>query len=1495
MKQGTPIAIIGIGCRFPGAKGVKEFWRIVRDGLETTADYPGGRFPWIDSAYAVADGIATRRGGFLPELEKFDAEFFGISPREAAELDPQQRLLLEVAWEAMEDAGIPERKLAGSRTGVFAGIWTSDYERALWEQAEGPDFYATTGGGRYSASGRVAFFLDLRGPNLTLDTACSSSLVSIHLACQSLHMEECEMALAGGANVILSPEITQIYSAAGMLSANGRSKFGDASADGYVRSEGAGLLLLKPLDAALADRDPIYAVIRGSSVNNDGRSSGLLVAPSSEGQEAMLRAAFRSADVDAGTIDYIEAHGTGTLVGDPVEIETIGRVVATPGRLRDCRIGSVKTNIGHTESAAGVAGVIKAALSLKYGVLPASLHFRDPNPAIAWDQLPVRVEPATMPWPHDGPLRLAGVSGFGITGTNAHVVLQNFEADGELVCPESVPEVHDRLFVLSAQSRVALSARAQSWLDELRANPDWPASLGDLAYTSTVRRTHLEYRLAIVAATRNELEEKLSGWCDGDEIEGVHEGRERASVGKVAFIYPGQGGQWRGMARDLMHEPAFRSSMEACDAAIRKHTGWSVVDELHSDESALREDVAVVQPCLFAVMVAMTALWRSWGVEPEAVAGHSMGESIAAWSCGALSLEDAAAVICVRSGLMKRTSGKGAMAVSALSMEDAAVLAEEYQGRLSLAAQNSPSSAVFSGTPEVIEEVIGMLTEREVFCRRIKVDVASHSSQMEPLRAELEAALSELQPHAGAIPLYSTTTGQVEDGAGLDSSYWSRNLRQPVLFDSSVQGLLRDGFHTFVEINAHPVLRQAVESGAEHAGIDAVVVASTRRDRNERAEMLSALGALHVSGVPVDFRHLYPEGECLRLPLYPWQKERHWIEVAATAKSRNASAAEVLFDSSDSYAIRWEKAQLSVEASGGGLWIVFGSGKSAVDVAAAIKASAHESLAVESLEELQRAVEVTGSLCRGVIRISGSSGADPREAAAEAWKIVETVRAITGVSSPARLWLVSSGLWSLIGNENVHVGQGVAWGLAKVIEREYAELRCVNVDLPAAPEAEDLQVLTGIVLAGVAEEVLAIRGGEIWRPRYERLETGDGTYSFRPDSAYLITGGLGGIGLRLARWMVQNGAQHIALVARRPPNESAQTEIDTLRAAGAEIRVFRADLALASECAAMLSAIQKEMPPLRGVFHLAAAYEPQLLGELRQDTLQAVMRSKADSAWHLDRHLTDSDLDFFVLFSSVAAAVSQPGLGAYAAANAYVEGLARDRRARGLPAQSIAWGSWATTGLSTHEAVARGVETYRHAGIEPVSTEAALASLGHIMRTEQSNILALRVAWDRFSQSYAGGSIPCIFEGLIPKQLEPPMPAEASIRGVLQSALPAQRRALLESHLTEKLAAVLKTRPERIDPTKPFGLMGLDSLMTLQFVKRLAATISLRLPAAVVFNYPTIEKLAGEVAKRMGIELEQEASPLLRADVEKKPSCDEHMALLEEDDVLAELMGRGRQ
>jgi acyl transferase domain-containing protein/acyl carrier protein len=1487
------VAIIGIGCRYPGANGVDEFWRMLRDGVETITTYPGGRLPHIDSVYAAKDAIATVRGGFLTGIDRFDAAFFGISPREAALLDPQQRMLLEVAWEAIEDAGIPVEKMAASQTGVFAGLWSGDYENCLQQHSDGLDFYATTGSGRYSASGRIAYVFDLRGPNLSVDTACSSSLVAVHLACRSLRDGESEMALAGGANIILRPELTIAYSRARMLSPDGRSKFGDASVNGYVRSEGAGMILLKPLARAIADGDPIYAVIRGSAVNNDGRSSGMLVAPSREAQAAVLRRACKDADIDPGAIDYIEAHGTGTPVGDPVEVEAIGQTVDTPARHRACLLGSVKTNIGHTEAAAGAASIIKVALSLERATIPATLHLQQPNPSIPWHRLPVSLPTATVPWPHTEPVRLAGVSAFGITGTNAHVVMESF-AGSEQPCAGNR---NSYLFPLSARSEEALIEVAKSWLGHLKSDSSWPATLSDLAYTAAVRRSHHDFRLAIVAASRVELIERLTLWLNGQQAEMVRVGRPLISEPcKTVFVFAGHGAQWIGMTRGLFGEPVFLQTLAKCDESIRRFAGWSVIDQILSGE--MPENASIAQPCLFAVMVALAALWRNWGIEPQAVVGHSMGECAAAVVSGALSLEDGAKVISVRSQLMSRVSGKGGMVFVALPLQDAAALAAQYGNRLSVAVSNSPGATVLSGALDAIEDVMRLLNQREVFCRRVRVDVASHSSQMDPLLAELTQSLRDIQPRLGNIPLYSTTRGRIEDGDALDATYWSDNLRHPVLFSGAMDQLSRDGFNCFIEISPHPLLVQAMEENCRAGGNPAIIAGSLRRDGSDSAEILNALGLLYISGRPIDFTKLYPAGRCLRLPAYPWQRERHWIDTNSMHEPLGPIAVPSASRSdnfNDLYEPRWVETDLPQESSFCGLWIIVGADDQRTSLFLnQMEALGNQCVRVDGVEELANTLESAPAECRGVIRISKAKGADPEEASKEAMDVVRTVLACAEATTPPRLLLVSAHVWHVQGDTGeVCVAQSPAWGIGRIVEREHPELRPVNIDLSSGLDRNEVETLARLACGNAMDSQLALRGRKVLSLRYERVQAQgqDAAPSFRPNAAYLITGGLGGIGLHLAEWLVKEGARQIALVSRRAPDETARQRIMQLESTGASVRIFSADTADRAQLRNVLETIRAEMAPLRGVFHLAAIMEPALIGNIDGQVLERVMRSKAGTAWALHQNLDGCDLDFFVLFSSIAAAFGQPGLGSYAAANAYVEALGRYRRAKELTGQSVQWGIWESTGL--HDGGRQnGDHLYRQIGFNPATVEKSLQALPRLMALKKTDVMAAWVDWEKFARGFEPSLRPSAFRRLLPTSAtvnETPSSPASSLEEKLTKLDPDRRTDALEKHLRETLAAVLKTAAQRIDPVKPFGAMGVDSLMALELVRRLSAETTVRLPVTVVFNYPTIHLLAAEIVRRMALSVEVEQLPGARL-VAVASSA---VADLTEDEAIEELMNKG--
>ncbi|HEX7312756.1 MAG TPA: SDR family NAD(P)-dependent oxidoreductase [Pyrinomonadaceae bacterium] len=879
-----PVAIVGIGCRFPGADGPRAFWQLLKDGVDAISEVPRERWdhgPFFDPTSSAPGKTNTRWGGFLSEIERFDSHFFSISAMEAARMDPQQRLLLEVTWEAFEDAGLVAEKIAGTRTGVFVGVSGNEYGRLQQSDPALIDAYAATGNALSIAANRISYTFDLRGPSAAVDTACSSSLVAVHMACQSLWSGESTLAIAAGANLILSPALAIGFTRAGVMAADGRCKTFDSRADGYVRGEGVGVVVLKPLAQALADGDPVYAVIRGTSINQDGRTNGLM-APNPQSQEEMLREAYRRACVEPRQVQYVEAHGTGTLLGDPIEAKALGAVLGAgrePGSF--CAVGSVKSNVGHLEAAAGLTGLIKVALSLKHRTLPRSLHFQQPNPHINFEELGLRVQSEPGRWPDESRKLLAGVSSFGFGGTNAHAVLEEAPR-AEVDAGASIVEAEEaRVLPLSARGVEALDALARSYADFL--SEEGPA-LEDVCYTASVRRSQHDYRLAVTAPTRAGLREAIERHLAGEGGAGVYAGRRRAGQRpKLVFVFSGQGSQWAGMGRELLaREPVFRETVERCDNEIRRETGWSVIEKLEHGEPL--EGIDVIQPVLFAVQVALTELWRSWGVEPDAVVGHSMGEVAAAYAAGALSLEDAARVICRRSQLLKRIGGLGSMAVVELSLDNAQLAIKGYEDRLSVAVSNGPKSSVLSGETGALEEVLKDLRLREVFCREVKVDVAAHSPQTDALREEMLGSLDELSPRAASVPFYSTVAGMEGESPRFDADYWARNMRERVLFYPATRRMLEDGHSIFLEISPHPILSHAIHEALKQSGEEGAALASLRREEGERATLSAGLAALYASGHEVDWSRLYARpGRCVPLPTYAWQKERYWFDLEENA------------------------------------------------------------------------------------------------------------------------------------------------------------------------------------------------------------------------------------------------------------------------------------------------------------------------------------------------------------------------------------------------------------------------------------------------------------------------------------------------------------------------------------------------------------------------------------------------------------------------------------
>ena len=912
------IAIIGMGCRFPGAHGPDAFWRLLCDEVDPITEVPTDR--WSSRAYFAPAPPKPGKtyscwGGFLDGIDLFDAGFFGISPREASAIDPQQRLLLEVAAEALDDAGLTQEWLAGRAVSVFVGASSSDY---LQLQSHGQNYrsinaYTNSGGALSIVANRLSYLLDLRGPSLTVDTACSSSLVAFHYACESLRRGEAEAAIVGGVNILLWQSAFIGFSQAHMLSPEGRCRSFDASGNGYVRAEGAGAVVLKPLRAALQSGDTIQAVILASGVNQDGRTAGMSL-PNENAQASLLQEVYAKARVDPQQVSYVEAHGTGTAAGDPIEARAIGRTLGL-GRSDQDRlwISSVKSNIGHLEPASGIAGVIKTVLAMKHGVLPATLHFQTPNPAIDFESLRLRVVAQNEAWrPINGSPRIAGVNSFGFGGTNAHVVLsespvvstgrgevgvirleesekQSFD-DAASFRSSHVVEAQTRLLPLSAKNETGLRELANVWRDWLTGiNSLDRSEFDDITFTAAARRAHHDYRLAVASSSIEQASGLLEAWLKGEKRREVSSGHVGSSGrSKTVFVFNGMGSQWQGMGEELLRtEPIFRSVVQQLDAVFTQLAGWSVIDRLKDDEFRSRiNEAEVTQPCIFAVQVGLAAIWRNWGIAPDFVVGHSVGEVAAAHVAGVLSMEDAVRVIYHRSRLQHSLRGQGRMLAVGLPQEMAEPLLARYGGSVSIAAVNSPSSVTLSGDAQSLEDIRQEMEAGQTFCRFLQVDVPYHCDRMEAIRDELHESLANLGSCTPTISYFSTVTGGALNDPQLDAEYWWRNVRQPVLFNCAMEALLAAGADTFVEIGAHPVL---MNSMAECAGsaTKITVLPSLRRGEPQLAVLLATLGRLYTMGRHVDWSRVYADqGRVVRLPPYPWQRESFWCEDAAQRRAR---------------------------------------------------------------------------------------------------------------------------------------------------------------------------------------------------------------------------------------------------------------------------------------------------------------------------------------------------------------------------------------------------------------------------------------------------------------------------------------------------------------------------------------------------------------------------------------------------------------------------------
>ena len=1111
---------------------------------------------------------------------------------------------------------------------------------------------------------------------------------------------------------------------------------------------------------------------------------------------------------------------------------------------------------------------------------------------------------------HAGPA-LAGVSSFGITGTNAHVVLE--EAPPRKTAPANPGGCC--LLLLSAHSEKALQASARSYLDYLTQGGLTQSAnvpeIGAVCFNAAVRRTHHDHRLAVVGRSREELTARLQAFVEGESRPGLIAGERRENPGKTVFVFPGQGSQWFGMGRRLIQqepqqEPAFRAKLEQCDRAFGKYVSWSLLDELVADESTSKlNQIDVIQPALFAIQVSLAALWMDWGVKPDAVVGHSMGEVAAAHVAGILSLDDAACIICQRSRLLRSASGKGAMLLVDLSLEEAAQAIAGLEDRVSIAVSNSVRSTVLSGDPDALKQCAADLESRQIFCRWIKVDVASHSPQMDPLRPALLEALGGIEPRDAEIPLYSTVTGTVAGSASsgapgnavrMDSAYWVDNLRKPVLFADAVQALCRDGHDIFLEISPHPILLPAIQQGFQHANHSGLALPSLRRDEDEQAVLLESFGGLYTHGYPVDWTRIYPSpAPHVSLPAYPWQRERYWFEeqdsrgrLPAAAPQAGSPATAGLADLL--YTIRWERAPLarSTAKPQAGSWIVFADRRGVAQSVAAQLASSGEPCVLvtpgpayreraqgifelrpeqaEDYQELLSTVRESGP-CRGVLHLWSLDSTGSAETTSDPWGgVLPLVQALaraewgaSGNNAP-RLYLITSGAQSPTpGDALSTVSAGTLLGLGRVIANEHPEFRCTRVDLSGAAAKTEIAGLCDELRAGSEEEEICLRGGARYGARLQKWALPQTISAARDwaEGSYLITGGFGSLGLEVGKWLAAQGARNLILTGRRGASVSAQAALAELRGSGVQVLEVPADISVTDQVDKLFAQIGEQMPPLRGIFHAAGVLNDGILLQLDRERFASVLAPKVSGAWNLHRATLQAPVDLFVLFSSIAAVLGSPGQANYAAGNAFLDSLARYRQALGMPALSINWGPWSEIGL----AAASDERSGGLRGVASLTPQMGMQAFARLIAQPEPNVAVMPFRLEPWAEAYpksAASPFFSAFRSQAPPQTEA---AATSLRASLLAVEPGQRRrALFTTHLQEQAAKVLKSAPSRIDLNKPLKTMGLDSLLALELRARFEKSLGLTLPGTLVWNYPTVSLLAAHLAERMGIQLE-EAEP----------------------------------
>ncbi|WP_079067893.1 phthiocerol type I polyketide synthase PpsB [Mycobacterium tuberculosis] len=1461
-----PVAVVGIGCRFPGdVDGPESFWDFLVAGRNAISTVPADR--WDAEAFYHPDPLTpgrmtTKWGGFVPDVAGFDAEFFGITPREAAAMDPQQRMLLEVAWEALEHAGIPPDSLGGTRTAVMMGVYFNEYQSMLAASPQNVDAYSGTGNAHSITVGRISYLLGLRGPAVAVDTACSSSLVAVHLACQSLRLRETDLALAGGVSITLRPETQIAISAWGLLSPQGRCAAFDAAADGFVRGEGAGVVVLKRLTDAVRDGDQVLAVVRGSAVNQDGRSNGV-TAPNTAAQCDVIADALRSGDVAPDSVNYVEAHGTGTVLGDPIEFEALA---ATYGHGGDaCALGAVKTNIGHLEAAAGIAGFIKATLAVQRATIPPNLHFSQWNPAIDAASTRFFVPTQNSPWPTaEGPRR-AAVSSFGLGGTNAHVIIEQ----GSELAPvsEGGEDTGVSTLVVTGKTAQRMAATAQVLADWMEG-PGAEVAVADVAHTVNHHRARQATFGTVVARDRAQAIAGLRALAAGQHAPGVVSHQDGSPGPGTVFVYSGRGSQWAGMGRQLLaDEPAFAAAVAELEPVFVEQAGFSLHDVLANGEELV--GIEQIQLGLIGMQLALTELWCSYGVRPDLVIGHSMGEVAAAVVAGALTPAEGLRVTATRARLMAPLSGQGGMALLGLDAAATEALIADYP-QVTVGIYNSPRQTVIAGPTEQIDELIARVRAQNRFASRVNIEVAPHNPAMDALQPAMRSELADLTPRTPTIGIISTTYADLHTQPVFDAEHWATNMRNPVRFQQAIAsaGSGADGaYHTFIEISAHPLLTQAIADTLEDAhrptksAAKYLSIGTLQRDADDTVTFRTNLYTADIAHPP---HTCHPPEPHPTIPTTPWQHTHHWIATThpSTAAPEDPGSNKVVVNgqsTSESRALEdwchqlaWPiRPAVSADPPSTAAWLVVADNELCHELARAAD-SRVDSLSPPALAAGSDPAALLDAL-RGVDNVLYAPPVPGELLDIEsAYQVFHATRRLAAAMvassataiSPPKLFIMTRNAQPISEGDRANPGHAVLWGLGRSLALEHPEIWGGIIDLDDSMPAE-LAVRHVLTAAHGTdgEDQVVYRSGARHVPRLQRRTLPGKPVTLNADASQLVIGATGNIGPHLIRQLARMGAKTIVAMARKPGALDELTQC--LAATGTDLIAVAAD---ATDPAAMQTLFDRfgtELPPLEGIYLAAFAGRPALLSEMTDDDVTTMFRPKLDALALLHRRSLKSPVRHFVLFSSVSGLLGSRWLAHYTATSAFLDSFAGARRTMGLPATVVDWGLWKSLADVQKDATQISAES----GLQPMADEVAIGALPLVMNPDAAVATVVVAAdWPLLAAAYRTRGALRIVDDLLPAP-EDVGKGESEFRTSLRSCPAEKRRDMLFDHVGALAATVMGMPPtEPLDPSAGFFQLGMDSLMSVTLQRALSESLGEFLPASVVFDYPTVYSLTDYLA-----------------------------------------------